>query len=250
MEGLSLGETLEDGVDLNKYSEALEKVGVNVLDASGQLRDMDDILDDLGEKWQGFGRETQTALAQVIGGARQYNQMMSLMNNWDAVIDNVDKAKEATGELTKQQSIWSESYTAAANRVKQAQNDLYTKFIDDEAIVKLTDMFAGLIDGVSGFIDSMGGVGPMVLMLVAIFSKQLFPMIQAGFVSLKNNIAVLTGKAQQDIIRIQNNAKQALNQMMNDSNMTEGQRQSIEVAQKLLNAKQELTLASKHMSQA
>jgi len=31
LEGLSLGETLDDGVTLNKYSEALAKVGVNIL---------------------------------------------------------------------------------------------------------------------------------------------------------------------------------------------------------------------------
>jgi ribonuclease PH len=55
---LSLGETLEDGVDLNKYSEALEKVGVNVLNADGKLRAMDDILDELGNKWDGFGETT------------------------------------------------------------------------------------------------------------------------------------------------------------------------------------------------
>jgi hypothetical protein len=63
MEGLSLGETLEDGVDLNKYSEALQVVGVDVLTASGELRDMDSILNDLGEKWQYFGEETKIALA-------------------------------------------------------------------------------------------------------------------------------------------------------------------------------------------
>jgi TP901 family phage tail tape measure protein len=41
IEGLSLGETLEDGVDLNKYSKALATVGVDILDADGKLRDMD-----------------------------------------------------------------------------------------------------------------------------------------------------------------------------------------------------------------
>jgi TP901 family phage tail tape measure protein len=30
LQGLKLGETLEDGVDLNKYSEALDKVGINI----------------------------------------------------------------------------------------------------------------------------------------------------------------------------------------------------------------------------
>jgi hypothetical protein len=33
VQGLKLGETLEDGVDLNKYSEALANVGVNILNA-------------------------------------------------------------------------------------------------------------------------------------------------------------------------------------------------------------------------
>jgi hypothetical protein len=63
MQGLKLGDTLEDGVDLNKYSEALEKVGVKVLDAKGEMRDMDDILFDLGEKWEGLGETTQIAIA-------------------------------------------------------------------------------------------------------------------------------------------------------------------------------------------
>ena len=52
LESLNLGESLDDGVTLNKYSKALATVGVNVLDATGKLKDMDTILDDLGGKWE------------------------------------------------------------------------------------------------------------------------------------------------------------------------------------------------------
>ena len=45
LESLNLGETLDDGVTLNKYSEALMKVGVSVLDVNGQLKNMDTILE-------------------------------------------------------------------------------------------------------------------------------------------------------------------------------------------------------------
>ena len=38
MEGLTLGETLEDDVTLNKYSAALASIGVNILDASNNLK--------------------------------------------------------------------------------------------------------------------------------------------------------------------------------------------------------------------
>jgi hypothetical protein len=52
LESLNLGATLEDGVSLTKYSEALTKVGVNVLETNGKLRSMDNILNDLGERWK------------------------------------------------------------------------------------------------------------------------------------------------------------------------------------------------------
>lgn len=47
LSSLEMGDTLEDGTDLTKYSKALSTVGVDVLDINGNLRDMDDILDDL-----------------------------------------------------------------------------------------------------------------------------------------------------------------------------------------------------------
>ncbi len=44
---ISLGETLEDGVDLGKVTSELQKVGVQVLDQAGQMRNVGDILEDL-----------------------------------------------------------------------------------------------------------------------------------------------------------------------------------------------------------
>ena len=43
---VKLGEKLEDGVDLGQFSSALKKVGVETLDASGQMRDVGAILED------------------------------------------------------------------------------------------------------------------------------------------------------------------------------------------------------------
>jgi len=57
IEGLSLGETLEDGTDLNKYSKALANVGVNIKDSNGDLRDMNDIIYDIGMKWETLNRD-------------------------------------------------------------------------------------------------------------------------------------------------------------------------------------------------
>ena len=44
---IKLGETLEDGVDYGQFSSALKKVGVDVLDASGKMRNVGDIIEDM-----------------------------------------------------------------------------------------------------------------------------------------------------------------------------------------------------------
>jgi len=51
LEGLKLGETLEDDTDLNKYSAALHNVGVEIKNTDGSLKDMDTILDELSGRW-------------------------------------------------------------------------------------------------------------------------------------------------------------------------------------------------------
>ena len=48
--------------------------------------------------------------------------------------------------------------------------DDYDSFINDEDIVTLNNLFADLINGISNVVDSFGGLGPMVLTLVGLFS--------------------------------------------------------------------------------
>jgi TP901 family phage tail tape measure protein len=203
VQGLSLGESLEDGVDLNKYSSALAKIGVDVLTASGELRDMDDILNDLGEKWQYLGNETQVALAQVVGGTRQYSQMIALMDNWDKVTENINVAKEATGELAAQQTTWSKSYEGSLQRLEQAKKELYETFISDKLLIGWNDAMSVLTKSFSTFVEKIGGMGPFVLSLAGIFSKTLFPLLMNGISKLSSMVSVATGNASRSVAAMQ-----------------------------------------------
>ena len=57
IQGLELGETLDDGTNLNKYSEALAAVGISIKDSNGELRDMDNILNDMASVWETLNRD-------------------------------------------------------------------------------------------------------------------------------------------------------------------------------------------------
>lgn len=68
IQDLKLGKTLDDGTTLGKYAKALDAVGVSIKDSNGELRDMDRILDDVGESWKTLNKDEQVALAQGVAG--------------------------------------------------------------------------------------------------------------------------------------------------------------------------------------
>jgi TP901 family phage tail tape measure protein len=83
IQDLELGKTLDDGTTLGKYSAALDTIGVNIKDDNDNLKEMDQILEEMAAKWNTISKDEQTALAQTVAGTRQYTQLVALMENWD-----------------------------------------------------------------------------------------------------------------------------------------------------------------------
>ena len=101
IQDLEQGDTLDDGTTLGKYSNALMTIGVNIKDTTGNLKNMDSILDEVGTKWETLSSDAKMALAQTLAGVRQYTQFIALMDNWDFFEENVALAKSSTGELER-----------------------------------------------------------------------------------------------------------------------------------------------------
>ena len=177
LEGLKLGETLEDGVDLNKYSKALQVVGVNILDANNNLKAMDTILDDLGARWDTLTTAQQVALAQTVGGVRQYQQFIALMDNWDKVQKNILVAANSEGTLQEQADIYAKSWEAAKKRVKASLEELYTTLIDDKFFIGLTDTLSKIISLVTTLARGMGGVSGILMFVANILMTKFAPQI-------------------------------------------------------------------------
>lgn len=158
LQGFNLGETLEDGVDLNKYSSALAKVGVQAIDANGNLRDMDTILNDLASRWETLTAAQKMALAQTVAGVRQYTVLISLMDNWDSMKSNLNVAANAKGELQAQQDIYDQSWAAAKKRLKSTTEEVYNNLIDEQFMIKLTDLETSFTKSFGALLSGLGGV--------------------------------------------------------------------------------------------
>lgn len=173
IQDLELGKTLDDGTTLGKYAEALQKVGISIKDSSGELKNMDTILSEMGSKWNTLTKAQQVALAQNVAGTRQYTQLVALMDNWDKFGINLEVAANSAGTLQKQQEIYMESTEAHLNKLQASFERLMDTFVDNKAINSLIDGLTSLVNLFNSFIESIGGAGP-ALALFATTAMRIF----------------------------------------------------------------------------
>lgn len=176
IQGLQQGNT-EDGVDLNKYSQALRNVGIEVLNADGSLKSMDETLEEMGEKWQTLTKAQQVALAETVAGVRQYSQLIALMDKWDFFQQNRATALGSEGTLQEQFDIFEESWQAARNRVKASWEDIYDSLFKSESFIEFADDLSVVLDRVDDVFDALGGLKGILLTIgtisTQVFSKQM-----------------------------------------------------------------------------
>lgn len=182
IEGLKFGETLEDGTDLNQYSLALQKVGVNIKNANGELKDMDTILDQTGARWQTLNKDQQIALAQQVAGIRQYNQFMALMENWDVMQNNLKLVEQSNGALEEQNRIYEESMTASKERMKAAGEELKALIVGGDDLVPLYNFAGGTLEVITELLEAFGGLPTIILGVATALTKLYQPQI-ASFAS-------------------------------------------------------------------
>lgn len=264
IQGLQLGETLEDGTDLNKYSQALEKVGISIYEQNGELKEMDSILIEMSEKWNTLSNTQQVALAQTVAGVRQYTQLIALMENWDngdadSMMANLGTIEVAEGTLDEQAEIYAQSWEAASKRVKAASEGIYQSLLDDKFFINLNNGFADLLGGLDAFIDNAGGVKAILLgigsTVLTVFSNQ----IPKALDTLKYNLSILTKGSNQAYQTIQSQMKDATDKAFADYQKSSGSKGiqkdsamgfAITQANQLTEARNRLAAVSDRMSDA
>lgn len=199
IQGLSLGETLEDGTDLNKYSTALAKAGIDIKDQNGELRDMNSILDEMMNKWDGMSRAQQVALAQTVAGVRQYTQLINLMENKDYFKELVGVAENSEGTLQIQADIFADSWEGARKRVQAAAEGIYDSLIDEEFFKDVDNVVTVVLNGINATIKGLGGVKGVVSNISALILNIYKKDITSGLNNFGTMLKNLTPQGQASI---------------------------------------------------
>ena len=213
IQGLNLGETLDDGTTLNKYSQALDKIGIDIKDANGEIKNMDVILNELGNKWGTLSKDTQIATAQTVAGVRQYTQLIALMSNWSTFQENLNTALTSTGELDRQAEIYAESWEASSKRVRAAAEGVWDSIMDENFFIGVNNTLEDTLSVVERLIDALGGMPGLLSVIGIALTKNLGSSITSNITRMINNIPILTGGAAKSAETMRNDANTILTGM-------------------------------------
>lgn len=186
---IKLGETLEDGVDLGQFSSALKKVGVDVLDVSGQMRDVGTIVEDLMAKWEDLDQTQRNAVATTVAGRFQLARFEALMNSADIYRKSVSvaRAEQGTETYDRMQDTYRESLAGRSAALQASIEDVFIKAFNTDSFYGLIDVTTELVKVFGDLIEAVGGGGSALTAFGAILTKIMSNNISRGMANFAAN---------------------------------------------------------------
>lgn len=239
MDQIKTGNNTEDTTDVNDVETALKSVGVSLRDTQGQLRDLEDVFDELGPKWNQLDRNTQAYLGTIIAGTRQQSRFVTLMQNWDRVLELAAESENSAGQQALMHAKAMDSITSKTQQLTVAWQEFISN-LGDNNIIK------GAISALTQLIK-LFNTKPLALMTVGVIAmrKQINELAQVIGIKLidsfkKLKLAALSNPILNKKAEISVDKKMAANRKTyseNTANLSANKEQQAQIKQRLDDAK-------------
>jgi len=111
-----------------KGPKELAKIGIPVMTETGELRRGFEILSDLAMAWKDLTSAQKMNISQSIGGTRQYNQVLVLMDNWEEAQLALKDSINSTGSAQRRNQEIMKTYAKQLQQTKAAAVELQMAF--------------------------------------------------------------------------------------------------------------------------
>lgn len=152
------GETLEGDTDINNVESQLAYVGIALRDTNGELRSTEDVLDELGKKWDTLNKNQQAALAKALAGTRQQSRLIALMEDYERVTELQEISQRSAGATAAQAGVYLEGMEAALNKIQVAWEKIVMTVSDSEIIIDSISFIGDTLDFIGEFLATDWGL--------------------------------------------------------------------------------------------
>lgn len=138
-------------LNINDVEESLKSVGIQLRDSTGQIKNLDAVIDELGIKWGTLDRNTQRYLATTIAGSRQQSRLIALLDDYDRTMELQAIATDSAGQAELQFAKYQDTVESKINKVRTAWEELRQSLINSDEIKTILDFVVNLLNKINNF---------------------------------------------------------------------------------------------------
>ena len=132
--------------------KALNKFGIATRDLAGDFKGFIPLLSTMATSWDNLSKSQKLTLAQALGGARQYNVFLALMNNFDIAVKATNDAIDSNGSAMDENQKIMGTASKKFEQMRASLHGLYISFGNSllPALKDTADITRDLIDWFGG----------------------------------------------------------------------------------------------------
>lgn len=149
----------------SEYTSKIEKVfkatgsGLTVFDeATGQLKDIPQILDEVAAAWDTLSENAQKAITTQMAGTRQANRLRALLGNYDMYKEYTAMSEDSEGALARQNAIYMESLEAIKKQAQVSAEALYGELFNADMLKDFYSALSKILDTLTSIAGKTGGL--------------------------------------------------------------------------------------------
>lgn len=144
------GEAIDDmGEDISHVESTLRSLGIELRASETEFRDIDEVIDEVGQKFNSLDSVVQRQIVTAMGGVYQSENLLALLTNYDKVAKYVDVAANSAGTATEKFNAYQESMAAHYNTMIASAEALAKQTVPVEFLNGLMDAASAIMDFVS-----------------------------------------------------------------------------------------------------
>ena len=147
--GMGVDNTGDDLENVNDIEKVLRRLGISIRTQTMEFRALDDVLEDVADRWMEFSSVERNAIATAFAGTRQRESFLILMSNMDKARELTKIAADSQGAAELKYQAYMDSAEAATKRLQNAWEGLTNSFRTSDFLRKIKNGVAWLIENFS-----------------------------------------------------------------------------------------------------
>ena len=174
---------------INDTEKVLGAIGIKIRSSSSDMRDFDDVMDELADKWVTLTDVEKNAVSTALAGVRQRNIFGIYMENYSTYKQAISEAEKAEGTAARKMQAYNESVAYSINQLSAAWEGFTQKL---EASPAVKGVYWILTQGIKNLDHILQQLVPLIATFnadkIVSLGKFLSPLVTTPLKAIKHPI--------------------------------------------------------------